>query len=530
MDIVTASEIQAMDRATIQEFGIPGRVLMENAGRGAVRSFLEVFGDLAGRRIGVAAGRGNNGGDGFVMARYLAQRGLDVTVFLLAERQVVGGDAAANLALLDPLGVPVVEVPAADAFESLQDQFRQQQVWIDAIFGTGLNAEVRGLHGRVIDFINAGGRPVFAVDIPSGLSADTGQILGRAVRAEATATFAFAKVGHLIYPGAALTGRLFVVDIGIPPRIARRTGPAQHLLTAADLRGTLAPRPADAHKGHCGHVLVIAGGTGKTGAAVMTATAAMRAGAGLVTLGVPASLAPSVESRLLEVMTAPLAESRPGTLGEAALTAVEHLYPGKACLAIGPGLGTAEATGRLVRAVVRGCPVPVVIDADALNILAETPQVFDEVRSPLILTPHPGEMARLLGTTTAAVQADRPATVRTLAVRYGACVVLKGARTLVAAPDGTVWINPGGNPGMASGGMGDVLTGIIAGLAAQGYGPEAAARLGVFLHAAAADRLAQCHGPCGFLAGEVMDRLPEAFADLIEGRDAFPLPLAEVGI
>jgi len=485
---------------------------------------------LSGRRIGVAAGRGNNGGDGFVMARYLAQRRLDVTVFLLADRKLVSGDAAANLALLEPLGVPVVEVPDAEAFEARQGLFQQQHVWIDAIFGTGLNAEVRGFYGQVIDFINASGRPVFAVDIPSGLSADTGQVLGRAVRAEATATFAFAKVGHLLYPGAVLTGRLFVVDIGIPPRIARRVGPAQHLLTAADVRGSLAPRPADAHKGTCGHLLVIAGGTGKTGAAVMSATAAMRAGAGLVTLGVPASLAPAVESRLLEVMTAPLAESQPGTLGAAALTAVEHLYPGKDCLAIGPGIGTAEATARLVRAVVRGCPAPVVIDADALNVLAETPQVFDEVRSPLILTPHPGEMARLLGSTTAAVQADRPAAARTLAVRYGLCVVLKGARTVVAAPEGTVWINPGGNPGMASGGMGDVLTGIIAGLAAQGYKPETAARLGVFLHAEAADRLARQRGPRGFLAGDVMDGLPEVFADLLSGGGGFALPLEEVGV
>jgi ADP-dependent NAD(P)H-hydrate dehydratase / NAD(P)H-hydrate epimerase len=530
MDIVTASEIQAMDRATILEFGIPGRVLMENAGRGAVRSFIDVFGDLSGRRIGVAAGRGNNGGDGFVMARYLAQRGLDVTVFLLADRQMVGGDAAANLALLDPLGVPVVEVPGAEAFEAKQGLFQHQHVWIDAIFGTGLNAEVRGFYGQVIDFINASRRPVFAVDIPSGLSADSGQILGRAVRADATATFAYAKVGHLIYPGAAFTGRLFVVDIGIPPRIARRIGAAQHLLTAAEVRETLAPRPADAHKGTCGHLLVIAGGTGKTGAAVMTATAAMRAGTGLVTLGLPASLAPSVGSRLLEVMSAPLAESQPGVLGAAALTAVAHLYSGKACLAIGPGLGTAEATARLVRAVVRGCPAPMVIDADALNILAETPQVLDEVRSPLILTPHPGEMARLLGSTTAAVQADRLTAARTLAIRYGICVVLKGARTVVAAPEGTVWINPGGNSGMASGGMGDVLTGIIAGLAAQGHGPEAAARLGVFLHAAAADRLAQRRGPRGFLAGEVMELLPAVFADLADGRDSFPLPLVEVGI
>ncbi len=530
MEIVTAAEIQAMDRATIHEFGLPGRVLMENAARGAVRGWIQFFGDPAHRRIGVLAGRGNNGGDGFVMARYLAQKGAEVTVFLLAAADQIAGDAAANLALLAPLGVPVIPVGDATAFNAQHDLLQRQDVWIDAIFGTGLNAEVRGVYGHAIDFLNTGSAPVFAVDIPSGLSADTGQVLGRAIRAAATATFGFAKVGHLLYPGAALTGRLFVVDIGIPPRIARRIGAAQQMVSAAEAADCLIQPPADAHKGTCGHVLAVAGATGKTGAAMMTATAAMRAGAGLVTLGLPASLCPVAASRLLEVMTAPLAESQPGVLGASALTAIEKLYPGKTCLAIGPGIGTAEATARLVRSVLRACPVPMVIDADGLNILSEAPQILDEVQAPVVLTPHPGEMARLMASTTAAIQADRPTAARTLAARHGVCVVLKGARTVIAAPEGKVWINPGGNAGMASGGMGDVLTGIIAGLLAQGHAPEVAARLGVFVHGAAADRLALRRGPRGYLAGEVMETLPEVFADLVNAPDRFEAPYVEVGI
>ncbi len=528
MQLVSAAQMQAMDRATIQDFGLPGRLLMENAGRGAVQAMLTAWGEPAAKPIGVAAGRGNNGGDGFVIARCLAQRGHSVTVFLLSSRDRVGGDAAANLALLDPLGIPVIEVPDAAAFDRCEAEMRRPRIWIDAIFGTGLNAEVRGVQARMIDLINAQGRPVLAVDIASGLDADTGQVLGRAVRADLTATFAFAKIGHKVHPGAALTGRLFVVDIGIPSQIAAGVAAPQQLIDAALASADLPRRAPDAHKGTTGHLLVVAGSTGKAGAAAMTATAAMHSGAGLVTLAVPAALLQVAAGLVLEAMTAPLAGNASGALEMAALPALERLYAGKRCLALGPGIGTAETTADLVRAVVKDCPLPMVIDADAINILAQTPELLSSARSPLILTPHPGEMARLMAVTTAEIQADRIGAARRLAGHHGIWVVLKGAATVIAGPGGQVWINSSGNPGMASGGMGDVLAGLIAGLIVQRLAPEAAARLGVFVHGAAADRLAARRGPQGYLAAQVMQTVPEIFRDLAQAPETFGAPAQKV--
>jgi NAD(P)H-hydrate epimerase len=527
MQLVTAAQMQAMDRAAIADFGLPGRVLMENAGRGVVQALLQTWGEPAATPIGIAAGRGNNGGDGFVVARYLAQRGHAVVVFLLSVRDRVGGDAAANLALLDPLGVPVRQVPDAAAFARHEAEMRHCRFWVDAIFGTGLNAEVGGVQAAMIDLINAAGRPVLAVDIASGLEADTGRVLGRAVRADLTVTFARAKIGHWMHPGAALTGRLFVADIGIPGPVAGAVHAPQHLIDADLARRDLPVRPADAHKGTTGHLLVAAGSTGKIGAAVMTAAAAMRSGAGLVTLAVPAASLPVAAGLVREVMTAPLADTPAGALDLAALPALERLYDAKGCLALGPGLGTAEETARLVQAVVRQCPLPMVLDADALNILARSPRLLSQARGPLILTPHPGEMARLTGAATAAIQADRVGAARALAQSHGVWVVLKGAGTVVAAPDGRIWINASGNAGMAGGGMGDVLTGLIAGFVTQQLSPGAAARLAVFAHGAAADRLAVRLGPQGYLATEVMGTVPEILRDLAAG-GGFTPPATQV--
>jgi NAD(P)H-hydrate epimerase len=516
MYLVTAAEMQAMDRTTIDGFGIPGRVLMETAGREAARIFLAHFSEDARRGVAVAAGRGNNGGDGHVIARCLAQKGYPVTVYLLCSADKVQGDAAANLNLLPALGVPVIEVPDEQALARHQPRMRKAAVWVDAIFGTGLNAEVRGWLRSVIDFINQQDRPVFAVDIPSGLNADTGHPCGACIRADVTATFAFPKIGHIVFPGAALTGRVEVLDIGIPPHIADRVGPRQFLLSTADVLAGLPPRSADAHKGRTGHLLLVAGSPGKTGAAALAAMSALRVGAGLVTVGVSESLNPVMETLLLEAMTAPLPESETGVLGPSAREALLSLAPGKTCLAIGPGLGLAPKTGELVRELVGSIPLPMVIDADGLNHMAGHLDLLKGAAAPAVLTPHPGEMARLLGTTAAAVQQDRVACARDLASAGRVHVVLKGARTVIAHPDGSVHVNPTGNPGMAAGGMGDVLTGAIAGLIAQGARPDLAARAAVYLHGAAGDRLARDRGPRGFLAGEVMNALPGEIASLLE--------------
>lgn len=522
MFIVTASQMKEMDRRTIQEFGIPGRVLMENAGRGATRSFLEQIYSRGPGRVAVLAGRGNNGGDGFVIARYLAQKGIDVKVFLLANPAGVQGDAAANLQLLPSSGVPVIDIPDEQGFADRLGEFRHQTYWIDALLGTGLNADVRGYYRSVIEFINSCKRPVLAVDIPSGLNADTGQPCGACIQAAATATFGFAKIGHILYPGAQYCGHVDVIDIGIPPAMVDTTGVRQQLITADSIKDILGCRSADTHKGRTGHVLVIAGSIGKTGAAAMCATSVLRAGAGLVTLGVPESLNPILASSLVETMTVPLPDRDTGLLLEAAFDTIVSAAENKQALALGPGLGTASHTRNLVSRIIREIDLPMVIDADGLNNLAGNMGWLKGRKNPVVLTPHPGEMARLTGLSALEIQKDRLTAARDLARSTQTYVVLKGARTVIAEPDGRVWINPTGNPGMASGGMGDVLTGTIAGLLAQSGQASEACRAGAYLHGLAADLLARATSR-GYLATEVMDTIPLAVQRILDDPPEGPL-------
>ncbi len=516
MYLVTASEMQQMDRQTIESFGIPGRVLMENAGLGATRVLLDQFDDIVNKNVGVIAGRGNNGGDGFVIARYLAQKGSDVTVYLLAESAEVKGDAAANFKLLAPLNVPVVEMPDEQSFLAHKTGILHQEIWIDALLGTGLKSDVKGYFKKIIEFINTLGKPVFSVDIPSGLNSDTGQICGACIRAQATATFAFAKTGHILFPGAEYTGYLKIIDIGIPDYIAKNIRPKQHLLTPERIRTAFRPRIHDAHKGTTGHVLVVSGSVGKTGAAAMTAISAMRAGAGLVTLAIPESLNPVLETQVLEAMTYPLPETENGIIGESSFNKIMDLLSGKKCLAIGPGLGEAAETKKLVHRIIKESPVTIVLDADGLNNIAGSTEILKKAKAPLILTPHPGEMARLMDSTAGSILKNRINCAREFAQEFNVHLVLKGARTIIAHPDGNIFINPTGNPGMASGGMGDVLTGIIAGLAAQDLSPESATHAGVYLHGAAADTLAKKIGPFGYLATEVMNAIPSQIKLLVK--------------
>ena len=517
MYLVTASEMQKMDRLTIESFGIPSRVLMENAGRGATQILFEKFDGLKNKKVGIVAGRGNNGGDGFVIARYLAQKGIKATIYLLSKRAKIKGDAAANLKLLDPLNIPVIEIPDRKALSTHRTSMVHQEIWVDAILGTGLKSEVKGYFREIIEFINSLNKPVFAVDIPSGLDSDTGQLCGVCVRANTTATFAFAKIGQILFPGANYTGDLEIVEIGIPPHIAEEAGLRQYLLTSSLISDylKLTPRLSDAHKGNTGHLLLISGSPGKTGAAAMTAMSAMRTGAGLVTLGIPSSLNPVLESQCLEAMTCSLSETNDGMLGESSFNAIMELLSGKTCFAIGPGLGNAAETKSLVRRLIQESTVPVVIDADGINSLAGHTKILQNLKPPVILTPHPGEMARLVDSTAKNIQKDRVGCARDFAERFNVHVVLKGARTIIAHPDGSVFINPTGNPGMASGGMGDVLTGMIAGLVTQDYSPETAAHAGVFLHGTAADAVADKTGPFGFLATDVMRVIPEQIGRLM---------------
>jgi NAD(P)H-hydrate epimerase len=491
--------MRALDRWTI-EHGTPGPVLMERAGAGAARVLRERLRRRRGPAL-VVAGRGNNGGDGFVVARHLRRARIPVEVWLAARPGEVRGDAAAMLAAWRGA---VNELTEAPHVEALRGRLARAAVVVDALFGTGLNAPVTGLAAAVIEAMNACGAPVVAIDVASGLSADTGLPLGTAVRATVTATFGFPKVGQVIHPGVEHTGLLAVVDIGIPPAAVAAVAPRTRVLEAEEVGLLLPPRPRDAHKGVFGHALVIAGSPGKTGAALLAAEAAVRAGAGLTTLAVPPELQVVCEGHVREVMTAALPDDTDG-LGE--LLAVPS------AVVCGPGLGQGGRARALVAHVVRRCRMPLVLDADGLNLVART-HLLRARPAPTIVTPHPGEMARLLGTDAAHVQADRLGAARRLAGAEGVVAVLKGARTIVATPDGAAAICPTGNPGMASGGTGDVLAGVIGALLAQGLAPVDAATLGAFAHGAAGDAVASRRGEVGLIARDIIAELPPTLARL----------------
>jgi NAD(P)H-hydrate epimerase len=396
------------------------------------------------------------------------------------------------------------------------------------MLGTGLTSDVRGLFKEMISLLNAEKTPVLAVDIPSGLDSDTGKPRGCCVQAAVTVTFGLPKIGHVVLPGSEFVGKLEIIDIGIPPGVVDEVAPNHYLLTKSMITGAFGARDAQSHKGTTGHLLVIGGSPGKTGAAIMTSQAAMRVGAGLVTLGIPKSLNVAVESQLTEVMTEPLPENADQSLGSSAYQKILRQLKRKNVLAIGPGMGGAKHTQNLVRKIIQASPVPVVIDADGLNALVGNLSFLKKLKVPCIMTPHPGEMARLVGKTSSEVQEDRLGEACNFARTHGVHLVLKGARTVIAHPDGAVFINPTGNPGMASGGMGDVLTGIISGLMVQGLPVWEAVNAGVYLHGRAADSLARSMGPMGFLASDLMDILPGQIKGLENDNPSYPKAFVRV--
>jgi ADP-dependent NAD(P)H-hydrate dehydratase / NAD(P)H-hydrate epimerase len=515
MKLLTAAEMRELDRQTIEVIGLPGVVLMENAGRSAAEAIEGSFASCRPGPVLVLAGKGNNGGDGFVVARHLLNRGWQVVTLVLAAEEEVAGDAAIQLQVLLRGGG---EVHFARTGEELAAFLADQRphLLVDALLGTGLNSAVRGLMAEAIDWLNGCALPVVSLDIPSGVDATSGRVLGRGVRADLTVTFAVAKVGHATGPGAGLVGTLLTVDIGIPCALSSRVADLHLLVDAGVARPLLPLRPASGHKGTFGHLLVVAGSPGKSGAAAMTAEGGLRAGAGLVTAACPASIQEVLAVKLTEVMTVSLPD-RSGLLGPEALLPIEGLWLDKKALALGPGLGMTEGVAELVRALVRRCPIPLVLDADGLNAIADDPSLLLERHGPpAILTPHPGEMARLTGDSVARIEEDRVEAARAFARQYRVVLVLKGAHTVTAYPDGRVRINSTGHPGMASGGTGDVLTGIIGGLLAQGLCPEDAATLGVFLHGLAGDRLRDRLGEAGMTATDLLRELPAARNQLIQ--------------
>jgi len=510
--VLSAAQMRAVDKAAIESLGIPGVVLMENAGRGVAAAILRERA-AAGLDVRIVCGVGQNGGDGFVIARHLANAGAHVTVLLAAPRGKLTGDAGlfAHAVERDPR-IVLRDGSAADA-TMWRSLLAGAQVLVDAIFGTGLRADVTGAPAAAIEAMNATAALRVAVDLPSGLDADSGRVRGLAVAADLTVTMGARKLGLVLDPEAP-AGRVEVADLGVSMEAladaARAVGPVCHWIESAEIAARLPRRTPGGHKGSAGHLLVIAGSPGKTGAAVLVGRAALRAGAGLVTLASTRDGQAALDAKVLETMTTSYATGADADAGSYGLL-VEQAARMKAA-ALGPGIPTGDGMRALVRRLVGELPLPLVVDADALNLLGTDVAVARAAAAPRILTPHPGEMARLLGTTTAEVQADRLDHARRLAAATGAVVVLKGARTVIATSDGTAHINPAANPSLGTAGSGDVLTGVIAALCGQGLSALDAARCGVFVHGLAADEAARALGSRNLIAGD----LPDAVARVLE--------------
>jgi ADP-dependent NAD(P)H-hydrate dehydratase / NAD(P)H-hydrate epimerase len=507
MLVVTAEQMREMDRLTIQKYGVSSLVLMERAGEAIVASIVKRFGRITRKGVLIVAGKGNNGGDGFVVARLLKTRRIPCEVVLLAKPHELSPDAARNHQAYVKLRGKVLEVTEG-GLERLTDCMDGKSLVVDAILGTGMKSEVRGLYADAITLMNASGVPIVAVDVPSGLHTDTGMPLGVCIQAEMTVSLGYPKLGQVIYPGLDYVGDLVVADIGIDSRAVAEVAPKIEVLERDEIGRLVPNRKPDTHKGTYGHLLVMAGSRGKTGAAILACRAAMRSGAGLVTLAAPRSLNNILASSLVEVMTEPLRDNPAEEMELPSDDDWRRLLERKNVLLFGPGIGVSDSTQSALHWLLKNLDIPWVIDADGLNNLALDIERLRKAKTPPIVTPHPGEMARLIGKNTAAVNQDRIGIARSFATAHHCYVVLKGARTVLATPEGKVFINSTGNPGMASGGMGDVLAGMLAALLGQGFSPEDAMKLGVYLHGFVGDYLTTQNGAIGLIASDIIEGLP----------------------
>lgn len=521
MRIVTAEEMRDIDVKTIRGFGLSGLILMERAGLSVASRVNELFGK---KKCIVIAGGGNNGGDGLVVARDLYNQGRDVKVFLCTPPESLQGDALAQYQAALNFGVPVR--PVQELLAGHAPVIGRHSLIVDAVFGTGLRRKVSGLLLEVIAFINKSGLPVISVDIPSGISSDNGQVMGDAVRADCTVTFGLPKRGHLLYPGAEYTGKLFVSDIGFPRQLLLAGKSDPELLEKKFVSGLMPLRSEYSHKGTYGHVLIVAGSKGKTGAALMAARACLRTGAGLVTIGVSESLEGIFQSVVREEMVLGLPDSSSGLISARAYEAILGFLRNSAdILAIGPGMGISGDTRKLVKKLVEHADCPIVIDADGINSLEHYKEVLSRAKKGVILTPHPGEMARLIyrgqhkGRKTVLdirddIERDRIAAAISFAGETGTVLVLKGVPTIIASPDGKAYINSTGNAGMATGGTGDVLTGMVSGFLGQNVSLSQAGVLGSYLHGLAGDIAAEEKGQHSLVATDIIDALPAAFRSM----------------
>lgn len=506
--------MQAIDQQAIDGFGIPGITLMENAGVGVVRELQKSFPDLSCKRIFIFCGQGNNGGDGFVIARHLFNLGSEVRVLLAGKLSDLKGGAETNANSAQKIGVTIDEINP-DNLNRHEHKLRHCDIIIDAVFGTGLNKPITGFIEKVIDKINLSEKFVASVDINSGVDSDSGQLIGPYVKSDLTLALAHWKQSHFLHPAAGVMGEVRLIDIGIPAKACEDQNIQVHQSEEGDIKSYFQKRDPNSHKGSYGHVLVLAGSRGKGGAAGLTALAVLRAGAGLCTLALPDSSQKAFEVHPMEVMTVPLPETANGTLSLKAKESILDLLEGKSVVAIGPGISTDAETVALIGELLPLIKCPLVLDADALNALSLHKNWLKELPPETVLTPHPKEMSRLTGVPTAEIQKKRIATTSKFSSEYSLTLVLKGSPSLIGLDNGSIVINTTGNAGMATGGSGDVLTGIIAGLLAQGLSSSQASIAGTYIHGQAGDHFTESESQTTLIAGDLLRCLPETLKRIL---------------
>lgn len=514
MKILTSAQMKKIDKKAIEEIGILGPILMENAGLQIFKNILNKFPDIAREKIVIVAGKGNNGGDGLVIARHLFSRAANPEVLLLGLKGDVKGDAAVNLGIAEKMGIKIREIRTEKDWNVQKKKVVQSSILVDAIFGTGLVKPAQGLYAQVIADMNKSKAFKVSVDIPSGLSSDTFRIIGPCVKADLTVTLAAPKIAHIFPPAEEFIGELVVADISMPSFLFDEEHLNLELVEEETIQPYFKKRKRDAHKGTYGHLFLLSGSLGKTGAAVMAGKAALRMGAGLVTVGTPESCLPIVARSMMELMTEPLAETEEKTLSRQALKQILTLLEDKDAILVGPGISTHQSTSELILSLIPKINLPLVVDADGLNILASKVDVLNSLRKPAVITPHPGEFARLLGLSTKEVVEKKLELAPKFAKKYGVYLVLKGYRTLTATPEGKVYVNPTGNPGMASAGSGDVLSGMIASMIIQEKNLLEAVLAAVYVHGLSGDIGAEKVGEKPLTAGDILRYLPLAVKTL----------------
>ncbi|MEW6455764.1 MAG: NAD(P)H-hydrate dehydratase [Acidobacteriota bacterium] len=516
MKILNSEQMREIDRKAIEEIGIPGVVLMENAGRNTYHEIVKRIPHIQKKKVSILCGKGNNGGDGFVICRYLLKSGNSPRVYLFAKKEELRGDAKINFEIIDKMRANIIEIIDKNQWRKEKDIIFNSDVIIDALFGTGLKSELGNFWREVFDCLKDSPAFKVSVDIPSGLSSDTFLLQGPCFKADLTVTMAALKIPHVFSPASEYAGEVVVADIGVPDFLFDKE---DYFLELTDLnaikRGKLfLKRKMNSHKGDYGHLLIVAGSLGKTGAAVMAGRSALKIGAGLVTIAAPKSCIPIIASSCEEIMTYPAEETEEGTISENSFENILEFSKDKDVCVIGPGLSTNPSTCSLVLKLLEKIETPLIVDADGLNCLSLKMQELKNRKSATVLTPHPGEMARILKLSAKKILDNRISIVRDYCLQNRLYLVLKGWRTLIGSNDGKVYVNPTGNPGMATAGSGDVLSGIIGGILAQGEDILNALIKGVYIHGLCGDLAAKKFGEKSLIAGDIIDCIPEAIKEI----------------